>query len=347
MLAITFTDLSSSGAVSKSNRFNISRMKRAAGLLCRNTAVTSTVTDDLSTAIETSHLFSRTNITAITSELPVLKNADNMFSWGALTLFNTPLDTLENGHYMFAGCDLTSFNIDLPLLTNGQAMFYDNSKLTSFNAQLPLLENGRSMFSNCPLLTSFNINTPKLLNGYTMFSGCTSLTDFNGDLSSLTNGYQMFSKCKLTPTSVQNIISTLNTPETNADFCLGINVTNDSATVNAQLLAFAQAVGYNSWAELKQVFTDKNWTTLWRYSGTTTNIALSEDEEFRGTPIYAQIIEEEDPENAEYCTEDGSTYYNINWGHDVSDYTQFQYFGSLLEACGYWGVIPKIYLEQQ
>ena len=129
---------------------------------------------------------------------------------------------------------------------------------------------------------------------------------------------------------------------------LGIDVTNDSETIDQQLQTFAEGCLCDSWAELKQEFIDKGWTVTFQYGGTTTNITLSEDEQFRGVPVYARLIEvsDEDKDKAEYYTEDGTKFYNIDWGHDVTDYDSYQYFGSLLEACGYFGVIPKKYLEE-
>ena len=129
---------------------------------------------------------------------------------------------------------------------------------------------------------------------------------------------------------------------------LGIDVTNDSETIEQQLQTFAEGCLCDSWAELKQEFVDKGWTVTFQYGGTNTDITLSEDEKFRGVPVYARLIEvsDEDKDKAEYCTEDGTKFYNIDWGHDVTDYDSYQYFGSLLEACGYFGVIPKKYLEE-
>ena len=136
---------------------------------------------------------------------------------------------------------------------------------------------------------------------------------------------------------------------------LGIDVTNDLVTIDQQLQSFAEGAHYNSWVDLKQEFVNKGWTVTFQYGGTQTGITLSEDEQFRGIPVYTRLIEvtpegeeytEEEKHHAQYCTEDGTKFYNIDWGHDVTDYDQYQYFGSLLEACGYYGVIPKKYLEE-
>ena len=59
----------------------------------------------------------------------------------------------------------------------------------------------------------------------------------------------------------------------------------------------------DSWAELKQEFVDKGWTVTFQYGGTITNIALSEDEQFRGVPVYARLIEVSD--------EDGYSFHSL------------------------------------
>ena len=260
--------------------------------------------------------------------------------------FNT--NSIINGECSFEGenkifsSDITVFESDLSNLTNGLLMFY-KTNLASFVSDLSNLTNGRLMFST-PTLSSFTSDLSSLTDGSYMFTTA-SLTSFASDLSSLTDGNNMFRQCKLDAPSVKNIITTIKDNGTSKSITIGINVTNDSSTIQSQLLAFANEVGYDTWADLKTAFTNKHWNVTWQYGGTNSSITLSEDEQFRSVPIYAQLIEEENPERAEYCTEDGTKYYNINWGHDVNNYDEFQYFGSLLEACGYYGVIPKKYLE--
>ena len=250
---------------------------------------------------------------------------------------------------LFGNCpSLISFNGDLSSLTYGARMFEECNQLTSFNSDLISLEDGYKMFYECSALTTFSSDLSKLTYGSYMFYRCSNLTSFSSDLSSLTNGDSMFSGCKLSPASVGQILTTLPQNTSNKSISIGINVS--SSTVNGkntatQLLEFANEVGYETWAKLKQSFVDKRWSVTWQFGGTTSSITLSEDEQFRGIPVYARLIEEENSERAEYCTEDGTKYYNIEWGHDVTHPEEFEYFGSLLEVCGYYGVIPKKYYE--
>jgi hypothetical protein len=49
----------------------------------------------------------------------------------------------------------------------------------------------------------------------------------------------------------------------------------------------------------------------------------------------------EDKDSAQYCTEDASTFYNIEWGHDVTDTSSYTQFNSLEDAIQHFNVIPK------
>ena len=127
---------------------------------------------------------------------------------------------------------------------------------------------------------------------------------------------------------------------------IGINVTNNAATIQQQLKTFANSVYYNTWEDLKQAFVNKGWTVTWTYGGNYSSITYDMGgDRVIPCPIYAQLIEEEDKERAEYCSEDGTKFYNIKWGHDVTHPEEFQQFDSLETACVTYGVMPKEYLE--
>lgn len=316
-------------------------------------------------------------LTNFDSNLSNLTNGDHMFcdSQQLKTFTTQDLSSLTNGNYMFCNCfQLKSFNFDLSSLVDAEYMFASNTRanspmlLNEFDSNLNSLKNANSMFSKCQI-EKFNTNLPSIISTTQMFAGCSKLTTFASDLSSLTNGEQMFSgckvlasftsslsslengssmfsSCKLNPRSVMHIVETLPQRESNTAITIGIDITNDTETIDQQLQTFAQEVLYDSWNDLKQAFINKNWSVTWQFGGTSSSITLSEDEQFRGVPVYAKLSEEVSEEIGEYCTEDGLHFYNIEWGHDVTHPEDFTYFGSLLEACGYYGVIPKIYLEE-
>ena len=295
----------------------------------------------------------------------------------------TNLDNLKYGYNMFSVTNIEDFSTNMNNLLVGDYMFSNCSNLKSFKSEIKKMINGNGMFLRNSNLTSFHSDTISLLDGGSMFRECKNLKDVVINLSSLLSGSSMFYMCKLSPTSVMHIAESIRDLKT--ELALYENHTKDYVSYYGKesgftsstsylyytreykyttsgvgyitigidcknniddLNRFAQEAYYESWQDLKNVFTNKGWKATFQIGGTSTNITLSEDEQFRSTPVYARLIEEEDKERASYCTEDGEKYYNIDWGHDVTNYDDYQYFGSLLEACGYFGVIPKEYLEE-
>jgi hypothetical protein len=124
---------------------------------------------------------------------------------------------------------------------------------------------------------------------------------------------------------------------------LGINVTNNSSTIQQQLENFAKAATFDSWSNLKKQFSDKGWTVTFQYGGTDVSITydLRNGEQIIPCPIFAKLVQVEDYDSAEYCTEDASSFYNIEWGHDVTDTTDYTQFDSLEDAMASWNIFPK------
>jgi hypothetical protein len=252
------------------------------------------------------------------------------------------MSNLLVSNQMFYTCtSLTSFVGDLSSLIDGNGMFNSCTNLTTFTSDLSSLINGNNMFINCKLnpksiknilYTINDIKAEKELytSGKKQYIS-NPVTDGNGFKS---NG-QYAHYIKLKHMSFINTIYAYNV----SNITIGIGVANNASTIQQQLLDFANQVGYDSWADLKQAFVDKGWTVTWLYGGTTTSITY----DMRGEreipcPIYAQLIEiipqgeeytEEEKKSAEYCNEDGTKYYNINYGHDVTHPEEFQQFDSI------------------
>ena len=334
---------------------------------------------DLSSLVNGSYMFSYTSLTSFSGHLSSLVDGWGMFRGTPLTSFSGDLSSLVNGTQMFDSTSLTSFSGHLSNLINGDDMFCV-TPLTSFSGDLSNLVNGNQMFSSTSL-KSFSGDLSSLTNGSFMFDNTyltpqsvmyivESIRNITKEKAKYTNGeipwvtYDSETQKYSEPfgfmedgSYVYTYVYTYNNPNPftttvlSSDvgqLTLGIDVTNDSETIEQQLQTFAEGCLCDSWDDLKQEFVDKGWTVTFQYGGTDSSITLSEDEKFRGIPVYARLIEvsDEDKDKAEYCTEDGTKFYNIDWGHDVTDYNSYQYFGSLLEACGYFGVIPKKYLEE-
>ena len=347
------------------------------------TNLSSFISDMISLINAYGMFYNCTNLTSFTSDLISLTYSPNMFyNCTELSSFISDLSSLTYSADMFYNCtNLTSFSSELSSLTNSADMFHNCTNLTSFSSDLSSLINANRMFYNCTNLTSFTSDLSSLINGSDMFYKtklsprsvmiiASSIRDIKTEKESLSDsdyiiydnvtgkyskpfGWMRDGSYVLTFNFSKSYTTSISSSGV-GQLTLGIDVTNDSATIHQQLQSFAEGAHYNSWADLKQEFVNKGWTVTFQYGGTQTGITLSEDEQFRGIPVYARLIEvtpegeeytEEEKHHAKYCTEDGTKYYNIDWGHDVTDTTNYQYFGSLLEACGYFGVIPKEYLE--
>ena len=321
-------------------------------------------TSDLGSLIDGSYMFRNTSLKSFNGDLSSLVKGASMFSYAPLTSFNGDLSSLVVGTYMFGGDTLTSFSGDLSNLVVATQMFY-GAPLTSFSSDLSSLVNGSDMFSFSKLtpqsvmyivesiknITEEKAKYPNPETGETgeipWVTYDSTTRKYSAPFGFMEDGKYIYTYKNPNPYNYPNPYTAFISSSDVGQLTLGIDVTNNSDTIAQQLQTFAEGCLCDSWAELKEEFVNKGWTVTFQYTGSGTNITLSEDEQFRGVPVYARLIEEEDKDRAEYCTEDGTKFYNIDWGHDVTDYDQYQYFGSLLEACGFYGVIPKKYLSEQ
>ena len=199
------------------------------------------------------------------------------------------------------------------------------------------------MFQYCYKFTSFSHDLSSLTDGNGMFSGCSNLTSFTSDLSSLTIGNGMFKDCKLDAQSVANIVHTLPTHESKGYITIGIGCDN---TAEDQLI-FAQECDCETWQELLDDFSAKNWTVTFQCKGrptTTYNMRRGET-----LPIYAKLEEVIMPTNENenkphytYTSADSSKFYNINYFHSTNGSTEgYDVFSSLEEAISTYNVTPK------
>ena len=262
---------------------------------------------------------------------------------GTIINFESDLSSLTNGDSMFQECsNLTTFNADLSSLTDGDSMFNNCSSLRTFTSDLSSLTNGILMFHSCDNLNTFASDLSSLTIGMNMFHSCDNLTTFSSDLSSLTNGSGMYHRCKLDAKSVANIITFLPTNESQGTITIGIGITNTDEAKQA----FAEECYCDSWEELKQDFTDKNWGVEWQFNGPA---SYSLRDPRPSTAVFAKLVEVIMPTDVKnhkphyaYTSQDGTKFYNIHWYHDSNTNNEgYDYFESLEEAIGAYGVIPK------
>lgn len=153
----------------------------------------------------------------------------------------------------------------------------------------------------------------------------------------------MFFNCKLDAQSVANIVHTLPTPEFHGIITIGIGCDD----TEADQLLFAQECDCETWQELLDDFSAKNWEVYFECNGrptTTYNMRRGET-----LPVYTKLVEvimptdekERKPHYA-YTSADGSKFYNINYFHSTNGSTEgYDVFSSLEEAISTYNVTPK------
>ena len=316
-------------------------------------------TSDLSSMTNGSWMFnSCTNLTSFTSDLSSMTNGSSMFNkCSNLTSFSSNLSSLTSCYDMFNSCtNLTSFSSDLSSLTNGERMFYSCSNLTSFSSVLSSLTNGSNMFNNCKLDAESVMYVADSIKDITAekqlySSGSIPYVTLSDGVYSAPKGFMSDGKYVYTYNNYDYTINNA-TPYTTTisasnvgKLTIGINVTNNADTIQQQLEDFAKAAIFESWDILKTYFSKKGWTVTFIYGGTTDAIpdtyGLRGGERIIPCPIFAKLVQVEDKDSAHYCTEDASTFYNIDWGHDVTNPQDFQQFDSLEDAMRAFNVFPK------
>ena len=288
-------------------------------------------------------------------------NCDTVFTIrNIISEFDSDLSSLTKGTTMFNGCrNLVTFNSDLSSLTKGSRMFDNCKALTKFNADLSSLTNGNMMFYSCRALTKFNADLSSLTDGSHMFEFCVSLTEFSGDLSSLKNGIGMFFQtqlssftsklssledgsnmfgynCNLDAISVCNIFTSLPVLdiEREIDIAVGCNPSDQD------MLAFANECACDTWDELLEEFTTKNWIVEIYCTGRpTSTYSLRRG---KPLPLYTKLVEVTDDTHYEYTSQDGSNHYNIKRFHLTNGSTDgYDTFNNLEEAVEAYNVTPK------
>ena len=341
----------------------------------------SSFTSNVSSLINGYGMFYRCSyLASFTSNLSSLACGGEMFhECTRLTKFNSDLSSLTNGSGMFFFCpNLTTFAgdlggspVNLSSLINGNSMFYYCIRLTDFNSDLSSLVNGNQMFLYCTNLRTFASDLSSLIAGKYMFER-TKLTpqsvmfiaDTIKDVDAEKQLYESGSIPYVTYDSVNkkysategfmsngtyvytyhdyNPFTTTILAENVGKLTIGIDVSNNADTIQQQLEDFAKEATFDTWSDLKTHFSDKGWTVTFQYGGTDTSITygLRDGEQIIPCPIFAKLIED-NKDSAQYCTEDASTFYNIEWGHDVTDTTDYTQFNSIEDAMTHWNVFPK------
>lgn len=330
------------------------------------------------------------------SDLRNLMDGTYMFGGGSsidcemvLSGINKPFDlhNLEYGDGMFDAVKISNdlIFVDMPKLKSASCMFYSiapHEGTNIFDKNLDSLVMAPYMFCNEYSLhiTRFSSDLPSLLYGDDMFNsyGGGGLSEFRGSLPALINGYCMFQKGELDAKSVVYIVNSIpdRTGLVNEDGSalerisgwfshydvkyperggfIDIGIACDNTEEDKQ--RYAEEGGWNSFQEILDEFSAKNWDVRFTFNGrptTTYNMRRTTTEII--APIWAKLEEviiptEEELKNMkrrikptyEYISADGSKFFNIQWYHTSNGnndgYTQFN---SLQEVVEYYGLKEK------
>ena len=317
-------------------------------------------TGDLSHVINGERMFEGcTSLTSFTGDLSSLSSGIAMFGGcSALTEFdNGNLNELKYSSYMFSECPFKSFTGDLSSLIDGYRMFYGCTSLTSFAGDLSSLVSGDGMFQQCRL-DALSLRL---------------LIESINDMVQLKSLYESGQRPYVTRTYVDGVGYVLSEPEgllkdgryaftyftdthnervidaaKVAYLTVGIEVESSNALEEPrQLQEYAEAAGFDSWEAVKQAFVNKGWEVAFTFGGGSTAVTYNMREGNTKTPapIYVHLIEVED-DTAEYVSLDGTKFYQLNWGHDVTHPEKFQKFASLEEAREHYGILFNTKDEQ-
>jgi hypothetical protein len=322
-----------------------------------------------------------------------------------LKYFDYQLPNLREGAIMFAESGIKKWNLNLPSLVNSTCdiKFY-KTILKQLEFEYPegvtpelmeiifsnyenifVLENisaTNGMFTMCQNLETFVGDVKSLIDARCMFKGCSSLKEFNGYLSSLEYGNLMFCDCKLNSDSILHILLSIPQRETMTQIpefedenfgllvsgCvdgaidIGIDCTEDSKD------DFAKEIDFNTFDELTEAFTNKNWIVRWQFNGEAASTYSLKGPK-KSSPVYITLSEVKkdvnfDTENykkllkhfnvtpdklekaykkikPQYQSEDGK-FYNIHVISDSNNLSGYTRFESLEAALDYYKLVPYV-----
>lgn len=316
-------------------------------------------TTNLDNLNDGSYMFGYSLLSEFTYDLKSLRLADSMFvSNSTLNKFCGDTSKLVEAPFMFESCtQLSEFIGDLSSLAIGNFMF-TGCKLNA-RSVMYIVETIRDLTEELNQYTSGEKEYISLIESPKKFSQGFFSDDMNDYAYAMYNIISSrdnnFDAVNLDMVSVQWSVGHLT---------LGIDVAEDELNGKShdqQLLEFANEVGYSTWEDLNQAFVDKGWQVEWQFNGPVQS-AYRMTRNNKTLPVYAKLIEiqpegqEEGKEEkvytkqqkryAKYCTQDGSKYYHISWGHKVhntEDYTMYDSFEDVLTNNG---LIHKEELQQ-
>ena len=319
------------------------------------------------------------NLKQFNYELPSLIYGTAMFFESGLKKWNTNLPSLRYNTLVSQMMEMAMESYDPEINSEIEPGDYESIIstlpedffiLSSIESQLSRL----GMFAGCSNLTSFIGDCESLIDGRCMFGACENLREYIGSLPSLKYGSFMFSECKLNPKSTLYILNsiplrdvlTLSSDSFEMIMCspgiitIGIDATEETKDL------FAQEIGFDSFDDLTNAFTEKKWLIEWEFNGenpSTYSLRAPKTKK----PVYVKIseinkdvkinddnkilkqmgIKASDLEKAykkikpQYQSEDGK-FYNMHVISDSNNLKGYTRFDSLEDALEHYKLTPYV-----
>lgn len=316
-----------------------------------------------------------------TNNLDNLNEAAEMFYGSQLQEFNYDLKSLREAYSMFdTNLVLKSFCSNTSKLVSAPYMFSACEQLTDCICDLSSLVVGTGMFTSCKLnarsvmyilesIRDIQTERSQYTEGVKDFiipRDATAKKYEQGFNSDSNDGY-VYTVEKIY-VSREAIYQAVTIAWQYVDFYIGnITIGTDISEneINGknheqQKLEFANEIGYSTWEDLNQAFVDKGWQVDWQFNGPV-QAAYRMPRNKVTLPIYAKLIEiqpkgveegkeekvytEHQKRHAKYCTQDGSKYYHIVWGHEVTNTEGYTKYDSLEDVLTNNGLIRKEELQ--
>lgn len=168
-----------------------------------------------------------------------------------------------------------------------------------------------------------------------------NLTSFYSDLSSLENGVGMFDKARLDSASLYRILQMVpkgkNTILSSKKSIIRIGMGCDNS--EEDLWRYCSEIGFTSIREIGDIFKNKKWTfECFAYGRPNATYSLRKPS-VTILPIYIKL--EENENNSNYISKDGTKKYYLDAFHYTNDSTEgYTQFNSLEDAIEYYNIKP-------
>lgn len=246
--------------------------------------------------------------------LSELQSEQTLFANSPMRKFSSSFPKVKTFYNTFELSDLSGEVIINAESATSANRLLNQTNITKATLNLPNATDINRVCNYCFQLEELRGNLNKAIGGEAAFYRCEKLRVFEVELPSLSNGKYWFNSAQLNKDSALRILNSIPS-YTSGDHPLVIGIHADHKTDEDVLDAIANAKA-------------KGWTLTVQWNGTpTSGISTMDLEE-----IWCKVTESE---HGDYTDENGNRCM-LDWGHYVTDTTEYKLFFSLVEAEQYF-----------